>query len=237
MIFSARGTETGFENLRGLGWYDAMAELGAVLFVSGWCAGSLPSPPPAAIEPPARRELLVVVLFAAVMLALQAPRVERVIFEYHGHRRPSRWIHRGRSLALRSPTSPCGPATSGKPWPRSTASSRPRTARDRPGSDPSRGGTDPHPGDATATPRHRPREVTRPSRAVRRITMRQGTTGDEPISLHDRTSRLGRGVGGDHLRRLSRQPDAGPGTFRRRRARARRSSSSARTSRTCSTPC
>ena len=47
LIFAARGTESDFDSLRGLGWYDAMAELGAVLFVAGWCAGALPSPPPA----------------------------------------------------------------------------------------------------------------------------------------------------------------------------------------------
>ena len=52
LIFAARGTESTFSSLRGLGWYDAMAELGAVLFVAGWCAGSSPSPPPSAIEPP-----------------------------------------------------------------------------------------------------------------------------------------------------------------------------------------
>jgi hypothetical protein len=88
MIFAGRGTETGFENLRGLGWYDAMAELGAVLFVSGWCSGGLPSPPPAAIVPPGRAGFLGVALLAAVMLALQVPRVERVIFEYDGMAAP-----------------------------------------------------------------------------------------------------------------------------------------------------
>jgi hypothetical protein len=88
MIFAGRGTETTFDNLRGLGWYDAMAELGAVLFVSGWCSGDLPSPPPAAIAPPGRAGLLCVVLLAAVLLALQAPRVERVIFEYDGMAAP-----------------------------------------------------------------------------------------------------------------------------------------------------
>jgi hypothetical protein len=82
LIFSARGTESDFDSLRGLGWYDAMAELGAVLFVCGWYAGCLPAPPPAAPAPPGRREFLGVVLFAAVMLALQAPRADRVIFEY-----------------------------------------------------------------------------------------------------------------------------------------------------------
>ena len=82
LIFSARGTESDFDSLRALGWYDAMAELGAVLFVCGWCAGDLPSPPPAVPSPPRRREFLGVVLFAGAMLALQAPRADRVVFEY-----------------------------------------------------------------------------------------------------------------------------------------------------------
>jgi hypothetical protein len=88
MIFASRGTETTFENLRGLGWYDAMAELGAVLFVAGWCSRNLPSSPTGEIDPPRGLEFLGVVLFAAVMLALQVPRVERVIFEYDGMAAP-----------------------------------------------------------------------------------------------------------------------------------------------------
>ncbi len=94
LIFAARGTESGFDSLRTLGWYDAMAELGTVLFVAGWCAGRLPSPPPAAVEAPGRRELLVVGFFIAVMLTLQAPRADRVIFDYEG------------AAALQGPDSP-----------------------------------------------------------------------------------------------------------------------------------
>jgi len=84
MVFAVRGTETTFDNLRALGWYDAMPELGLVLFVSGWWSGRLDSPPPWSIEAPPRRELLAVVLLAAFMLVLQAPRVGRVIFQYNG---------------------------------------------------------------------------------------------------------------------------------------------------------
>ena len=102
LIFSARGTESEFDSLRGLGWYDAMAELGAVLFVCGWCAGTLPSPPPAAPAPPGRREWLGVVLFAGVMLALQAPRADRVIFEYDEMAAPTAPASPG-PVALRTP--------------------------------------------------------------------------------------------------------------------------------------
>jgi hypothetical protein len=89
MIFAARGTESDFGNLRMLGWYDAIAQLGAVLFVFGWCSGRRPSPSLAAPEPPGRLEFAVVVLFVALILALQAPRVERVIFEYAGMAAPA----------------------------------------------------------------------------------------------------------------------------------------------------
>jgi hypothetical protein len=88
LIFASRGTESDYNSLRGLGWYDAMAELGAVLFVAGWRSGRLPSPPSGAPEPPGRRELLAVLMFAAGLMALQAPRAHRVIFEYDGASAP-----------------------------------------------------------------------------------------------------------------------------------------------------
>jgi hypothetical protein len=88
MIFAARGIDYSFEGVRGMGWYDAIAELGAVLFVAGWWTGPIDSPPPRSIEPPRRLELLVVVLFAAAMLLLQLPRVDRVIFLYDGAAAP-----------------------------------------------------------------------------------------------------------------------------------------------------
>jgi hypothetical protein len=88
LIFAARGTESGFDSLRGLGWYDAMAELGAVLFVAGWWSGRLPSPPTGAPEPLELRGFLAVVAFVAVVVALQAPRAHRVIFEYDGASAP-----------------------------------------------------------------------------------------------------------------------------------------------------
>lgn len=88
LIFVARGTDTGFENLRSLGWYDAVAELGAVLFVAGWSLRYAPSPPAVTIEPVSRRELLLLVLFVAVMLTLQGPRAARVTFDYDGSAAP-----------------------------------------------------------------------------------------------------------------------------------------------------
>jgi hypothetical protein len=84
MIYVVRGTESTFDGLRALGWYNAIPELGAVLFVAGWWSGRIESPPPKTIKPPPRIELLVFVLFAATMLVLQAPRADRVIFQYEG---------------------------------------------------------------------------------------------------------------------------------------------------------
>jgi hypothetical protein len=84
LIFAARGTETTFDNLRALGWYDAIPQLGALLFVFGWWSGPLRSEPSASLDPPRFRELLAVLVLAAVMLLLQTPRVHRVIFQYDG---------------------------------------------------------------------------------------------------------------------------------------------------------
>jgi hypothetical protein len=88
MIFTARGVESSFDGLRTMGWYDAMAELGAVLFAVGWWSGPIESPPPRLVEPPRRLELLVVVLFAVAMLAVQSPRIDRVIYQYDGSAAP-----------------------------------------------------------------------------------------------------------------------------------------------------
>jgi hypothetical protein len=82
LIFSARGTESNFDSLRALGWYDAMAALGAVLFGCGWYSGCLHSPPPRTLKPPGWLDVLRAVLFSLLMFVLQAPRAERVIFEY-----------------------------------------------------------------------------------------------------------------------------------------------------------
>jgi hypothetical protein len=84
MIHSVRGTQTSFEEVRTLGWYDSIAELGAILFVFGWWAGRLDSPPARTLRPPERGELLVVVLVGAIILLIQEPRIERVIYRYDG---------------------------------------------------------------------------------------------------------------------------------------------------------
>jgi hypothetical protein len=88
MIFAARDVASSFDGLRTMGWYDAMAELGAVLFAFGWWSGPIESPLPRSVEPPRRLELLVVMLFAIVMLGVQSPRIARIIYEYDGSAAP-----------------------------------------------------------------------------------------------------------------------------------------------------
>ncbi len=84
MVFAVRGTETTFDNLRALGWYDAIPQLGAVLFAAGWWSGPLDSTIPKTIEPPRPRDLRLVVLVIIVLLLLQTSRAHRVIFVYDG---------------------------------------------------------------------------------------------------------------------------------------------------------
>jgi hypothetical protein len=84
MVFALRGTETTFENLRALGWYDAIPQLGAVVFAAGWWSGPKGASLPRSIEPPNPRALGSVVLFIIVFVVLQTPRAQRVIFAYDG---------------------------------------------------------------------------------------------------------------------------------------------------------
>jgi hypothetical protein len=83
LIYSARG-HMSFDNLRALGWYHAIPQLGAVLFATGWMAGRSPRPAGPALEAASLHEILWVGLFAAAFLILQIPRANRVIYEYDG---------------------------------------------------------------------------------------------------------------------------------------------------------
>jgi hypothetical protein len=84
LIFAARGSQMRYDNLRALGWYDAIPQLGAALFAAGWWSGRVDSPPPRSIALPHCRELLGVAVFATIISVLQAPRAQRVIFRYDG---------------------------------------------------------------------------------------------------------------------------------------------------------
>jgi hypothetical protein len=83
MIYSARG-HMSFDNLRALGWYHAIPQLGAVLFATGWVAGRSPRPARPAVEAASLREIFWVALFAGAFLILQTPRASRVLYEYDG---------------------------------------------------------------------------------------------------------------------------------------------------------
>jgi hypothetical protein len=84
LVFATRGSRMTYDSLRALGWYDAIPQLGAVLFAAGWWSGRLDSPPPRAIEAPSARALVSVAICAGTMLLLQSPRAQRVIFLYDG---------------------------------------------------------------------------------------------------------------------------------------------------------
>jgi hypothetical protein len=84
MVFAVRGTETTFENLRALGWYDAVPQLGAVVFAAGWWSGPLDATLPKSMEPPKLRDLGSVALLLTLLLVLQTPRAQRVVFAYDG---------------------------------------------------------------------------------------------------------------------------------------------------------
>jgi hypothetical protein len=84
LVFAARGLGMNYDKLRALGWYDAIPQLGAVLFASGWWSGQIDSPPPRRLNRPNCRELVGVALFAAIMLLMQVPRANRVIFQFDG---------------------------------------------------------------------------------------------------------------------------------------------------------
>ena len=73
--WSARGYLPFDRSLREVvGWYDTVPQVGAVLFVAGWCtAGRVPSLP-GAVHPPARASLLGVLLLEAALLIAQTPR-------------------------------------------------------------------------------------------------------------------------------------------------------------------
>jgi hypothetical protein len=66
-------------------WYDGIPQIGAVLFASGWCAGSRPRSMPRLILPVSRRGGLVVLSIAAGMIALYRPRVETVWRRWPGN--------------------------------------------------------------------------------------------------------------------------------------------------------
>jgi hypothetical protein len=71
-----------FSSLRGqVPWYDAIPQVGAVLFVAGWWAGILPQVPARAYSPLRRSGLAALVALQVALLVLQVPRVNALFFE------------------------------------------------------------------------------------------------------------------------------------------------------------
>jgi hypothetical protein len=103
LIFALRGTRMTYDGLRALGWYDAIPQLGAVLFAAGWWSGRIDSPPPRSLAPPRARELALAAGFAGVVLLLQSPRAERVIFLYDGMATEVRLLDQPAGPRVRSP--------------------------------------------------------------------------------------------------------------------------------------
>jgi hypothetical protein len=87
MVYTARGSYT-FENVRALGWYHAIPQLGAVLFAAGSWPRKQASPVPRRLAPPSLRELARVLGLVTVLFLLQWPRANRVLFEYDGAAAP-----------------------------------------------------------------------------------------------------------------------------------------------------
>jgi hypothetical protein len=88
MVFTARGSHD-FENLRALGWYHSIPQLGAVLFAFGWYSSSSISPPTLQLRQPTARSMLGTAIFAAAIFGLQSPRAQRIIFDYDGLAAPT----------------------------------------------------------------------------------------------------------------------------------------------------
>ena len=102
---------------------------------------------------------------------------------------------------------PAGPGRAGPP----RAGRAP--GRDRPRGDPPGRRPGGRPGDADSAPRFQPRGLARVPAGPDGSSPVQGTTGDEPISVHDRESHGGGGRRGGRLRRLPVRPDAGLAVF------------------------
>jgi hypothetical protein len=83
LIYTGRG-DYSFDNLRALGWYHALPQLGVVLFAVGWWWQHPEPSSVARFSPPTFAELLCVAGLTTILLLLQMPRASRVIFDFDG---------------------------------------------------------------------------------------------------------------------------------------------------------
>ncbi|HEV3120797.1 MAG TPA: hypothetical protein VGY53_02790, partial [Isosphaeraceae bacterium] len=105
LVYTFRGYLP-YTNLRGLGWYHAIPQLGAALFLAGWIWSRVPPENGSgSIRPLTRGRALIVAALSALLLILNAPRAERL---FAGEGPPPRtfpspklWgMAQGRQLAL-----------------------------------------------------------------------------------------------------------------------------------------
>ncbi len=119
LAYSFRGRFP-FSSLRGLGWYNTIPQVGAVLFVLGWWSGDRAGEPgrPSRLS---RGGALAVAGVAGVMLLLQLPRAMEILL----HKAPPCWRRRSRPCRSRN-SSDGGPVTTSvtrspvhnaAPWP------------------------------------------------------------------------------------------------------------------------
>jgi hypothetical protein len=83
MVYFFRGYMP-YEDMRPVGWYHAIPEIGAVLFVAGWwarCLDDAHAGRPALSSDLTRRELLAVVVLALALVVLHVPRALRVVLQ------------------------------------------------------------------------------------------------------------------------------------------------------------
>jgi hypothetical protein len=74
LVYMARGYFT-FDSLRDLSWYQAIPQIGAVLFGAGWWAGHPIGPLPRSLAAPTRVGLFGVLALMTLLVVLQTPRV------------------------------------------------------------------------------------------------------------------------------------------------------------------
>lgn len=83
MVYYFRGYMA-YEHMRVVGWYNAIPQIGSILYVAGWWARSRVSDPPEPVAQPPRwtfRSLIVVVCVSCGLLVLHLPRATRLFVD------------------------------------------------------------------------------------------------------------------------------------------------------------
>jgi len=114
LIFATRGRGYAYLDLRALGWYDAIPQLGALLCAAGlWAQAQGPAnaqPAPTKLTPLGPRSAVALLSLSAILFLLESPRADRILFEYdtmatlagdlaqpHARSAPADWAARAHS--------------------------------------------------------------------------------------------------------------------------------------------